>query len=110
MKTAEIKVYGQKTATETNVKSLMERQIEWYDTNRFGLMTVFITAQSCLGGIAAMYILQGGASNLLLSICSMVTMGANAMMIAQASAKACLLTVYGAIMVNLVLIALELWS
>ncbi len=110
MKTADIKVYATKAATETNTKSIMERQMEWFDTNRFGLMTVFITVQSCLGGIAAMYILQGGASNFMLSICSMVTMGANAMMIAQASAKACLLATYGSILVNAALIAVELWS
>jgi len=110
MKTADLKVYGAQSATETNAKTVMDRQIEWFDSNRFGLMAVFITIQSCLGGVAAMYILEGGASNFLLSICSMVTMGANAVMIAQANAKACLVSGYTAIAVNVLLIAIELWS
>jgi hypothetical protein len=78
----------------------------YFDQNRFGLMAILITLQSCLGGVAAMYVMESGAGDLPLILCAMITMGANAMFIAQAGARACLIACYTALAIDTLLIGL----
>jgi hypothetical protein len=87
--------------------SLMERQKQWFEINRFGAMTLMITAQSCLGSVAVMYILKLD-NVVMLATVAVVTMASNAMFIAQAEAKYCLITFYMSIIVNTVLLILAL--
>lgn len=80
------------------------RQAEKFEAARFGWMTILITFQSCLGSVACMYILQNTVSDWLLAVCSVVTMSANAMFIAQAPAKYCLSVFYLSVFTNTVLL------
>lgn len=67
-------------------------------------MAMFITMQSCLGSVACMYILQTKASDVWLMLCAMVTMGCNAVLIAQAPPKWCLVSFYLSMLVNALLV------
>lgn len=62
---------------------------EMVEHNRFGLLPILITAQSCLGSVAVCYIsdLAETPQLILLSLVAAVTMGANGAAIAQASMK-----------------------
>ena len=57
--------------------------------NRFGLLPILLTIQSCLGSVAVCYIsgLEEQSQVILLSIVAAVTMGANGAAIAQAPMK-----------------------
>ncbi|MGZ3921367.1 MAG: hypothetical protein ACXVC7_13795, partial [Bacteroidia bacterium] len=77
-----------------------------FEESRFGWMTAYMTIQSCLGAIAAAFILQSHASIIMLALCSMITMGCNAILIAQGPGKWCLFSFYLSIVVNTVLIFL----
>lgn len=83
-----------------------QRQAANFEKSRFGAMTAMLTAQSCLGSVAAMYSLKTG-SYVLLAICANVTMGSNGAFIAQVSAKWCLGMFYLSVVANLVIIALN---
>lgn len=65
------------------VNHLFEKE----EKNAFGIMTLAITAGSCLAGVAAMYILQTGAPTWQLGLVAASAMGSNAMAIAQAGFK-----------------------
>lgn len=86
---------------------LWEKHVQWFEESRFALMTMMITLQSCLGSIACMYIFQNHASDFQFILCTMVTMTANAMFIAQGPAKVCLASLYTSIFVNLTFILLN---
>lgn len=75
-----------------------------FEESRFGRMVIFLTAQSCLGSIAAMLALQNHAGDWALITAAAVTMWSNSMFIAQASAKWCLLIFYLSLIVNTTLI------
>ncbi len=79
---------------------LFNRQAENFEKTRFGWMAMLITIQSCLGSVACMYILQGKASVVVLALCAAVTMGSNAIFIAQANAKTCLIGFYISLVLN----------
>jgi|GEM_PF-781210 len=82
------------------VSTWFEKQAAWFEESRFAMMTLMITVQSCIGSIACMYIFQNNASDIWFMICAAVTMGTNAMFIAQAPAKICLASLYLSILVN----------
>lgn len=65
-------------------------QVENFEKTRFGWMAIYITVQSCLGSAAAAYILENKASDFMLMACAGITMGCNAIFIAQAPPKWCL--------------------
>ncbi len=73
---------------------LLQRQIALFEQYRFGLLPIMLTAQSCIGSIAAMYIVKNGMNVVELSTVAMLTMAANAVIIAQASPKLCLIAFY----------------
>lgn len=62
---------------------------EAVEHNRFGLLPILLTVQSCLGSIAVCYIsgLEDQIQVVLLSVVAGVTMGANGAAIAQAPMK-----------------------
>lgn len=76
------------------------KQTQNFENARFGWMAFMITAQSCLGSIACGYILQNHASIVMLGICAAITMGCNALLIALASPKVCLIGFYLSIVLN----------
>lgn len=80
------------------------KQTLQFEKFRFGMMTIYITAQSCLGSIACMYILQQNTSDIWLMLCAGVTMGSNATFIAQGPAKWCLIALYTSVLTNTLLI------
>ncbi len=89
-------------------KSWFEKQANQFDNARFGLMTVFLTAQSCWGSIAAMLSLQDD-NFISLGICAVLTMASNAAFIAQGPAKWCLGLLYLSGITNLIIIVYHLY-
>lgn len=93
--------------TATVRMNWFEKQAAIFEKGRFGLMALFITLESCVGSVAAMYLLENDASIWMLITCAVVTMGANALLIAQASAKTCVAAIYANILINTALILLN---
>jgi hypothetical protein len=92
------------------MKTEPHKKLTWFDKQairfeegRFALMTIFLTAQSCWGSIAAMYALKAN-NNLLLIICAAVTMASNSAFIAQSPAKWCLGILYTSLIVNSIIL------
>lgn len=83
-----------------------QKQVANFEKSRFGAMTAMLTAQSCLGSVAAMCSLKTG-SYVLLAICANVTMGSNGAFIAQSSGKWCLGLFYLSVITNLVILAIN---
>lgn len=86
-----------------------DQQAQKFDHSRFAVMAILMTAQSCMGGIAAMYSLQQN-SYVLLTLISFATMASNAVFIAQSTAKWCLGIFYGAVLVNIASILINVLS
>lgn len=85
--------------TETKKMNFFILQAQRFEESRFAAMAILITLQSCLASIAAMFSLQT-ENTVFLSLAAMTTMGSNALFIAQASAKACIIAFYLCILVN----------
>lgn len=81
----------------------LTKQEAKFEENRFGAMTVMLTFQSCLGSVAAMLAIQDGIWALV-SVVAVLTMSSNAMFIAQAEAKPCIVTFYLSVVVNTLII------
>ncbi len=75
-------------------------QVRGFEQARFGWMAIMLTLQSCVGAIACMMIQLNGGSVIALSVCAAVTMGSNAMFIALASGRVCLIAFYLSLAVN----------
>lgn len=84
------------------------RQAAAFEASRYGWMAILMTAQSCLGSIACMFILYSGGSDFMLAACAALTMGSNAMFIALAPPKVCLMAFYLSVISNLAFILLNL--
>lgn len=96
------------TPAEGNfLKRWFHKQEVAYDATRYGHMVFYLTFQSCLGSIAAMYNLQSDGSIFFLILAAAITMGANAMFIAQVSAKITLITFYTSVVINLAILLLS---
>lgn len=80
----------EQTPTPTN---WFERQSQQFESSRFAAMTFFITLQSCVGSIAAAMSLEKNYV-VPLMLCAAITMGANAVCIAQGPAKWCVASLY----------------
>jgi len=103
MKTAHHLTISEEHLVQTSsTKSVtwFSKQAQSFEDARFGWMAFMITAQSCLGSIACGYILQNHASIVMLGICAAITMGCNALLIALASPKVCLIGFYLSIVLN----------
>lgn len=93
--------------TAPGIDGWFEKQVLKFENARFFWMAVYLTAQSCLGSIAAGFILQNNANILVLCSCAAITMASNAVFIAQGSGKLCLLTFYSSIILNTIFIILN---
>lgn len=80
------------------------KQEATFERHRFGAMTVMLTFQSCLGSVAAMVCMQKDLW-LFVGIIAFLTMASNAMFIAQAEAKPCILTFYLSVVASALIIA-----
>lgn len=103
-KATEIHLNVNQKKQKTGVLGWFDNQINIFEKGRFGWMTIYMTAQSCIGAIACMYILQNHGSDFTLAICAALTMGSNAMFIAQASGKICLIVLYFSLVLNTIFI------
>ena len=61
------------------------KQVDQFNHASYGMMGFYLTFQSCLGGIATMFLLQSNASVWVMMPCAIVTMMCNALLISQAS-------------------------
>jgi hypothetical protein len=88
-------------------RTWFQTNVENFEKSRFAMMTILMTAQSCLGSIAAMYSLVN-TNYVLLGICAFITMASNSAFIAQASAAWCLRIFGLSVLINAGLIILNL--
>lgn len=95
--------------THTEETNWFDRQAIKFEEKRFFQMTIFMTAQSCWGSIAAMLTLKHD-NYFLLAIVAALTMSANSAFIAQSPPKWCLSIFYGSVFVNLLIIIFSLLS
>lgn len=79
--------------------------LEFY---RYSIMAMTLTAGSCLGSVAILVIAQNDAGLVQLSICSAVSMAANALAIAMAPMKIMLWSFVLSVVVNTLLILINL--
>lgn len=63
------------------------QQVEQFEGASYGMMGFYLTLQSCLGGIACMFLLMSYVPVWVMMPCAMVTMLCNALLISQASNK-----------------------
>ncbi len=84
------------------------RQAGQFEQTRFGMMAIYITIQSCLGAIAAMFVLQNDANIFFVAAAAALAMAGNAVFIAQGSAKLCLAMFYLNVIANTILILANL--
>lgn len=73
-----------------------------YEAQYFGATALMMTLQSCIGGIAAMYIMQTN-NYILLAITVAVTMASNTAFIAQIPAKTALKFFAISVVINFIL-------
>lgn len=81
-----------------------------YDKSRYGAMAIMMTAQSCLGSVACLYILRGDAGTAMLTTGVMATMMSNSLFIAQSPAKWTIAGFIASIVINTALIGLNFFS
>lgn len=89
--------------------SWFDRQAANYEKSRFGAMSAMLTIQSCVGSIAALYILKVGQP-IMLAICIALTMGANTAFISQLPAKWCIGLFMASVGINSLFIIYNLLS
>lgn len=89
--------------------SWFDRQAINYERSRFGAMSAMLTIQSCLGSVAALYILKVGQP-IMLAICIALTMGSNAAFISQLPAKWCVGMFLASVSINSLFILYNLLS
>ncbi len=98
-----------KTQNAINVKTTsnvgwFQNQVIKFENARFFWMAVYLTAQSCIGSIAAGLLLANNANVVLLCTCAALTMASNSVFIAQGSGKVCLITLYLSVLLNVIII------
>lgn len=96
-----------KKQSAPSIDGWFEKQVSKFENARFFWMTIYLTAQSCLGSIAAGFILSNDANVLILCTCAAITMASNAVFIAQGPGKVCLLTFYSSMLLNTLFIILN---
>lgn len=93
---------------ETKNNSWFTRLAVRFESARFAAMTFLMTLQSCVGSIAAMFVLKNN-DYFSLSLIASVTMASNAVFIAQSPARWCIGTFLTSIIVNTLLLTLSLF-
>jgi hypothetical protein len=98
-------VYREMNISKHNVLAeFFSRQAQTFESNRFVMMTLFMTIQSCLGSIATFYLLQNAQADVWFILTAAITMACNAVLIAQGSAKLCLAILYASLIFNTAMI------
>ena len=92
--------------TNTSLSWLSKRAFN-FENARFFWMAVYITSQSMLGSVACMYILKNEGSDIMLATSAMITMGCNAILIAQGPSKWCVMSFYISMVLNALFIILN---
>jgi flagellar biosynthesis protein FliR len=93
--------------TKTNI-SAYQALIEKLNFSYFGLISMTILIGSCLGGIAAMYILKEDAPIWQLALCMGVSMANNVAAISQAPTKWVVNSFIIGFVVNIILIVINI--
>ena len=96
-----------KTQPSTSIDGWFQKQATKFEDGRFFWMTIYLTVQSCIGSIAAGFILENNANVLMLCSCAAITMASNALFIAQGPGKLCLSIFYSSIVLNTIFIILN---
>lgn len=100
---------GEQASAKTGIiATWFNKQADQFEQTRFGIMAIYITIQSCLGAIAAMYVLQNDANILFVATAAALAMAGNAVFIAQGNAKLCLGMFYLNVVGNTILILANL--
>lgn len=86
------------------INAFFEKQ----EFNRYGIMAMTLTAGSCLGSVAVLFIFKNGGPTWQIAICAGVSMMANAAAIGLTSMKTVLWTFIVSVVVNLLLILANL--
>lgn len=92
----------------TSAVGWYDKQVLAFEANRFGAMTLMMTAQSCWGSIAVMFSLRVNII-FLVAVSAAVTMASNSVFIAQGPARWCLGTFYASIVTNLIVIIINIF-
>jgi hypothetical protein len=103
-KTSEIHLKVSHKNQKPGTLGWFDNQVSLFEKGRFGWMAIYMTAQSCLGSITCMYILHNHGNDFQLAGCAAITMGSNAMFIAQTSGKLCLISFYVSLLLNILFI------
>jgi hypothetical protein len=90
-----------KVIAKTRSRFSFASQAAGFEEARYFWMSVLMTAQSCIGAIACMFILYGGGNVIALAACAAVTMGSNAMFIGLAGPRTCLAVLYFSVALNI---------
>ena len=91
----------QQVVTKAPGRYSFSAQAMAFENARYFWMSLLMTAQSCLGAVACMFILYSGGNIFALATCAAVTMGSNAMFIGLASPRLCLGVLYLSIALNI---------
>ncbi|MBS1647513.1 MAG: hypothetical protein JST67_09255 [Bacteroidetes bacterium] len=95
------------TEVEKSTTGWFNNQAKKFEASRFGWMAILLTLQSCWGSIACMTILKNDGNDVMLVLCSTISMACNVILIGQAPAKWCLASFYASMIINAALIVLN---
>lgn len=107
METIKHSQIGLVSSSNISSNGWFNRQVDGFESARFGWMAMLIIIQSCLGSIACMYILKNNGSDVMLVTGAVVTLISNSVLIAQGSGKLCLSLFYISIIVNTIFVLLN---
>jgi len=85
-----------------------KRQEIWFESSRFGAMTLMMTFLSCFGAIGAMYSIKN-QFYLGLIVAGVITMASNVAFIAQISSRLCLLFFYLGLIIDAIIIVINMF-
>jgi len=99
--------YHQKKKTMERVSWFKKQEI-WFETSRFGAMTLMMTFLSCFGAVGAMYSIKNQFYFGLI-LAGVITMASNVAFIAQISPRLCLLFFYIGLIIDALVIVANIW-
>lgn len=86
------------------INAFFEKQ----EFNRYGIMAMTLTAGSCLGSVAVLFIFKNDGAMWQIAVCAAVSMLANTAAIGMTPMKTVLWTFVASVFVNLLLILVNL--
>jgi len=85
-----------------------KKQEIWFESSRFGAMTLMMTFLSCFGAVGAMYSIKNQFYFGLI-LAGVITMASNVAFIAQISSRLCLLFFYLGLIVDAIVIVANMF-